>query len=140
MPSCRWESIPEKYRPLSDRLNIVLSRNARTHGGDATGVLYAQSLEDALSLLGSSEYVEKVESGFVIGGGQIYKEALSSSLCRAVHLTEVNGDFACDTFLPKINTEVFKLWGASRLQRDTKSAVTYRFTTYVRKPGKTLSI
>mmetsp|Transcript_11204 Transcript_11204/g.41053 ORF Transcript_11204/g.41053 Transcript_11204/m.41053 type:complete len:515 (+) Transcript_11204:77-1621(+) len=126
-----WESIPEKFRPLSDRLNVVLSR---TQQESTEQVLYAQSLDEALSLLGNAEYGDKVESVFVIGGGQIYKEAMGSPLCRAVHLTEVNGDFKCDTFLPKIDTDIFKLWGASRMHRDAKSAVNYRFTTYVRKP------
>jgi len=87
-----WESIPEKMRPLGDRLNVVISSNssARAEYGMSDAVLTATSLEDALRKLCAPEYSETVESVYVIGGGTIYTEALKmTELCERVYLTEV---------------------------------------------------
>jgi dihydrofolate reductase/thymidylate synthase len=54
---------------------------------------------------------------FVIGGAQVYAEALASPQCEAVHLTEVAGvegaAFKCDAFLPAIDAAKFKLYAAA---------------------------
>lgn len=88
-----WQSIPEKMRPLGDRLNVVISSNptAKDDYGMSSAVVTATSLEEALQKLCAPEYAESVESVFVIGGGTIYAEALRmSSLCERVYLTEVS--------------------------------------------------
>jgi dihydrofolate reductase/thymidylate synthase len=90
-----WDSLPLKYRPLPGRLNIVISRQQDL--ALPAGVKYAKSLEHALGLVND-------EAGeiFVIGGGQIFTEAMASPLCQRLYLTHVENDFSCDTFLPKI--------------------------------------
>ncbi|HNB24805.1 MAG TPA: dihydrofolate reductase, partial [Candidatus Melainabacteria bacterium] len=65
-----WESIPEKRRPLKDRLNIILTRKTELDAPE--GVLVCSSLESALEKLKNIPH----ERCFVIGGAQIYKEAL----------------------------------------------------------------
>ena len=133
-----WESIPGKFRPLPGRLNIVLSRggtlveaNDENAGqGSQTlpeGVLVRKSIDDALSAIASSEV--KVEKAFVIGGAQIYEEALKSDKCEAVHLTEIEGEFECDAFIPKIDTTKFKLYASSK--PITEKNARYQFLTYV---------
>lgn len=58
-------------------------------------VVLASSLESAL--LAGGDTVDKV---FVIGGSELYKEALSSALCATVYVTRVHGTFDCDAFFP----------------------------------------
>ena len=132
-----WESIPGKFRPLPGRLNIVLSRsgtlaeaNDENSNGAETlpeGVLVRKSIEDALNAISAND--KKVEKTFVIGGAQIYEEALKSEKCEAVHLTEVEGEFECDAFIPKIDATKYKLYGQSK--PITEKDVRYQFLTYV---------
>ncbi len=73
-----YESIPAKFRPLRNRTNIVLSRTA---GLAIPGAHVCASLNSALQLCKSSGNIEKV---FVIGGGQVYKEALEHPACKGM--------------------------------------------------------
>lgn len=78
-------------KPLPNRTNIIVSRNLKaTKGG-----YVSSSLENAI------EFAAKQEGGdeiFIIGGGEIYKQALP--LADKLHLTVVKGDFNGDTFFP----------------------------------------
>mmetsp|Transcript_4409 Transcript_4409/g.14161 ORF Transcript_4409/g.14161 Transcript_4409/m.14161 type:complete len:525 (+) Transcript_4409:78-1652(+) len=88
-----WESIPEKMRPLGDRLNVVISANpaARELYGMGDKVLLATSLGDALQQLCEGDYAASVESVFVIGGSSVYAEAVDlPQLCERVYYTEVS--------------------------------------------------
>lgn len=69
-----WESIPEKFRPLPGRLNVVLSRTIKTIDSH-DDVIVSESLDAALALLASQPHSTIVESIFVIGGGQVYRSA-----------------------------------------------------------------
>lgn len=83
-----WESIPEKFRPLPGRVNVVLSRsiasdenssslaNGLKHDGQhvkAEGVHYFPDLESALEFLGGASVRAGIEHVFVIGGGMVYR-------------------------------------------------------------------
>jgi dihydrofolate reductase len=81
-----WESIG---RPLPGRRNIVVTRR---RGYAAAGADVAGSLEEALALAGDAKEV------FVIGGGQLYAEAMPRA--RRLLLTEIDADFDGDTFMP----------------------------------------
>lgn len=95
-----WASIPEKFRPLPNRINLVLTRTAKpTLPPD---VLYADSFEKGLSLLENAPYHEKIENLFVIGGAQIFKVALKSPFCKKLYFTQINKTFECDTFFPAL--------------------------------------
>ena len=76
-------------RALPNRRNIVITRN-----GDwqHDGVERAASLDDALALCGETPV-------FVIGGGQIFAQALP--LAQTIELTQIDKDFGCDTFFPQ---------------------------------------
>jgi dihydrofolate reductase/thymidylate synthase len=88
-----WQSIPSKFRPLDDRINVVLSRNAaaRSELELPTNVLLAESLPQALEMLREdSEVGRDVENVFVIGGASVYAEALSMrGACTKLHITEI---------------------------------------------------
>lgn len=106
-----WFSIPPRFRPLPDRLNVVLSRDANLDlqgggggGGSGSGsggggqVLTATSIEDALVKLQARE--SKVGRVFVIGGAEVYRAALEHPMAQNVLLTRIDGDFPVDTFFP----------------------------------------
>lgn len=90
-----WESLPAKSRPLPNRLNIVLSRASVAL---PEGVLSAHSLDQALSLAQS----EEVDRCFVLGGGQIYKEAMQHIELGKIYLTRIHRSFDCDVFFPEL--------------------------------------
>ena len=104
-----WESIPKKFRPLKGRINVVVTRNEEAFTeADGQVTLAVGGLQEGLEVLdGWDEYVGNV---FVIGGSQIYQEAMK--LGEEVELgcplrilqTQVRRadgeDIECDTFFP----------------------------------------
>jgi hypothetical protein len=60
----------------------------------------------------------QVEHIFVIGGGQVYAEAIKADACAAIHLTVVEQEVAADTHFPAIDPAKFKLWSASSPRQD----------------------
>ncbi|XP_074661162.1 uncharacterized protein LOC141913886 [Tubulanus polymorphus] len=100
-----WESIPEKFRPLQNRYNIVLSRSI----SKVDGAHVADSLDAALEHLRQPSLAATIEQIYIIGGSSVYAECLESPLCYRIYLTQVYSDVTCDTFLPEFNTDLFKL-------------------------------
>lgn len=69
-----WESIPEQFRPLPGRLNVVLTRSGVNSVAGVNGdVVPSDSLDSALALLAAPPFDALVESVFVIGGGQVFQ-------------------------------------------------------------------
>src|SRR3989344_512770 len=66
-----WESIPEKFRPLPERTNIIVTRQT---GYEAPGATMVSSLPAACAAAAQAAGSDEI---FVIGGGEIYSEALS---------------------------------------------------------------
>jgi dihydrofolate reductase len=114
-----WDSLPDRFRPLPDRRNVVVTRNAlwRAEGAERAG-----SVEEALELL------REVDRVFVIGGAQIYAEALP--LADEMFLTEIDDDVAGDTFFPDWDRDAFVQ--ASRDERASDDGVPFAFVTYRR--------
>ncbi|PKI59503.1 hypothetical protein CRG98_020134 [Punica granatum] len=129
-----WESIPSEYRPLAGRLNVVLTRSGSFDIATAENVLICGSMSSAVELLASSPYCLSIEKVFVIGGGEIYREALNAPQCDTIHITEIDASIECDTFIPMVDTSVFQPWYSSFpvVENNTRFA----FTTYVRSECK----
>ncbi|GJW89785.1 bifunctional dihydrofolate reductase-thymidylate synthase 1-like protein, partial [Tanacetum coccineum] len=87
-----WESIPLEHRPLTGRLNVVLTRSGSFDIATAENVLICGSMTSALELLASSPYCLSIERVFVIGGGQILRDSLNAPGCDAIHITEIETD------------------------------------------------
>ncbi len=115
-----WESIPANRRPLKNRINIVLSRNENYQVPD--GVLVFKSLDEVLSDLNLLDV-------FIIGGAQIYNEAISHPLCKKIYLTQIEQDFRCDTFFPLIPNYFKEI---SRSTKITEKGIDYRYLIYER--------
>ena len=89
-----WESIPDKFRPLPGRRNVVVSRQTDYA---ATGATVVNALQDALALFPADEVV------WLIGGAQLYAQALL--LASQVVVTEIDADFEGDAFAPVLGPE-----------------------------------
>ena len=121
-----WDSLPDRFRPLPGRRNVVVTRNPDWH---ADGVERAASLDDALRLLDSAPEV------FVIGGGELYAEALP--LADALLLTEIEADVEGDTYFPSWDRAAFR--EKSREQHVSETGLPFSFVTYKRTQDRTCS-
>lgn len=82
-------------RPLPNRKNIVITHNTSYIIQTTEDVLVAHSLEEALRL---TSLAQGNDECFIIGGGQIFEEAIK--IADKLYLTLIEGDFNCDTFFP----------------------------------------
>ena len=111
-------------RALPGRVNIVISRGFST--GEEVAV--AGSLEEAFKIAESTN----LEKCFVMGGGQIYSQALQKADRLVVtHVHTVIED--ADTFFPPIDPEVWTVSQRSELFTDEETGYTYEFVEYVRQ-------
>lgn len=121
-----WESLPPKMRPLPERLNVVLTRQ-----GDydlPEGVIKAASLGAALEFLSTID----INRIFVLGGGEVYAEALLHTDCDAIYLTEVHGSFECDTYFPEFKNE-FQEESTSELMEENGIKYCFKVLRRVRR-------
>lgn len=97
-----YESIPDKFRPLPNRINIILSSNPnlRNELKLPDSVQITHSLESALLL--AQTYKNKI---FIIGGEKVYNEAINSPLCNRIYLTNIENEFVVDTYFPEISNK-----------------------------------
>lgn len=97
-----WESLNQ--RPLPNRLNVVLSSSVNCDV--PPGVLVYGSLDAALQSLGVMKNVGTI---FVIGGSQVYKEAIRHPHCSHLYRTIIYGDVECDVYIPMELSPEFSL-------------------------------
>jgi dihydrofolate reductase len=116
-----WDSLSPRYRPLPGRCNIVLSRRA---GLLADGALVAPSLPVALRL--AQGRLEATRRVFVIGGAQLYREAMP--LADVLELTEVQADVEGDTQFPFWDRAAFE--EVRRAPQQPEGGLAFYFATY----------
>lgn len=91
-----YESIPERFRPLPNRENAVLTRN---QSFEAPGCEVFHSLEACLKHYST----ETERTIFIIGGGEIYKQALELNVIDEMYITHVEKHYDADTFFPEVD-------------------------------------
>ena len=116
-----WDSLPARFRPLPGRHNIVVTRNLlwRAEGADA-----APSLDAALAVAAAQGKV------FVIGGGELYREAIDRA--DVLELTEIDRDFNGDTRFPTWDRSRFREVHRDRHHAGPPNDFDYAFVTYHR--------
>jgi dihydrofolate reductase len=97
-----WESLPEKFRPLPDRMNVVLTRSSvdtqsTVPTAEYYGAQLVNSLDAAFALADDT-----IETLFVIGGASIYAHAISHPAVDGIYLTQIHHTFDCDVFFPRL--------------------------------------
>ena len=98
-----WDSLPERFRPLPNRRNVVVSRGS---------LPLDEALQDAC---------------FVIGGGEIYEQALPRA--DRVYATEIDADVEGDVVFPELGPEWREV---ERSEPIEENGHVYAFVTYER--------
>jgi dihydrofolate reductase len=111
-----WESIPSKFRPLPGRRNIVLTRAT---SWTQTGAEVTNNLREAL------QKCEHAENVWVLGGGEIYVQALP--LAHSAEVTEIDADIDGDAFAPQFGPDWVKTSGAPQV---SSTGLKFSFNTY----------
>jgi dihydrofolate reductase len=102
------ESLPEYGLP--GRFHVCLSRSLTNQdpesGPNPIGILYVSSLDEALHTLGQ---MPSIESIYVIGGAQVYQEAMRHPQCERILVNELELTLPtlCDTFFPEIDPQIY---------------------------------
>ena len=119
-----WESIPEKFKPLKNRINVIITSREINNDLD-NSIYYFKSLDEALSY----DYQLPINPNgvFIIGGTMLYLEALKNDHCKKLYITEIYKDFECDVYFPEFKEE-FNLISVSNFQED--NGVYFRYLEY----------
>lgn len=115
-----FESLP---KPLPGRTNIVITRNPEYA---PEGCVIAHSIEKALELAANSEGGDKI---FIIGGGEIYKQAFP--LLNRLEITHIHENSDADTFFPQFTMQEWTLTDKSDI-KETLDGINYTFESYKR--------
>ncbi|MCH9021926.1 MAG: dihydrofolate reductase [Planctomycetes bacterium] len=109
-----WESIPEKFRPLPDRLNFFLTKKYMnfkhmkeklTAGGRMVAAADFDEAFEIIQFCNNHLETQSIESVFIIGGGDIYQQAIKFDNCKKIYITHILADFQCDTFFPEYQNQ-----------------------------------
>ncbi len=110
-------------KPLPNRTSVIITRN-QDYFKD--GCLIANSIEEALE-------ISKDDDTFIIGGAQIYKQAIEKGLVDKLDVTIVHHDFEADVFFPEIDMNVWKEVAREDFKADEKNKYDYSFVSYIRR-------
>lgn len=119
-----WESLPDKFRPLPNRENVVITRDKDYK---AKGAIVINDLNTLVQSLTSS--VQNQKESLVIGGGEIYKEFFP--VAKKLYLTEIINDVKGDTYLEGFNPEEWLPVYESSIYEE--NGFKYRFKYFTRK-------
>ena len=89
-----YESLPEKFRPLPNRTNIVVTRQMNFA---APNCIVTHSIEDALAIARKNNEQEV----FIIGGAEIYNQGFA--MANRLYLTEIHATIEGDTYFPSFD-------------------------------------
>ncbi|WP_199546773.1 dihydrofolate reductase [Streptomyces sp. N35] len=120
-----WDSLPPRFRPLSGRRNIVVTRDPQWA---ADGAERAGSIAAALDLAAGSPEPAAPGVTWVIGGGEIYRAALEYATTLSV--TEIDSAVDGDAYAPSLDP-TWQVAEDAGWQTST-SGVRYRIRRYTR--------
>lgn len=119
-----YESIPEKFRPLPNRTNIVVTRQKDFH---ASGCKIVNSLEEGIAIARAAGEKEL----FIIGGSEIY--ALGMPYADQLYLTEINAILDGDTYFPSFEKTQWVEKSRTHHEADARHAHAFDFVIYQKK-------
>lgn len=137
-----WDSIPDKYKPLPDRYNIVITSNYFNNNlkyqEQKDNLMFCDSLNNSLEFVESNKDSKNLNEVYIIGGSRLYLEAINHDRLERVYLTKICRDYECDNkFMNKKDfnqrMESFTLDSVSSfvLQHDSKNDIDIYLRYYV---------
>ena len=123
-----YDSIPEKYRPLSNRQNVIITRNKAFK---AINCLVFHTVDEALN-----HFVNDEREVFIIGGGEIYKIAMNLEGLNKMYITNVDGVFNADTFFPSFDNTMWEKEKIMSQEFDEKHQFTFNTFLYTKISDK----
>lgn len=111
MGSSTYRSLPEDFRPLPDRTNIVLTRSGID--ADEESVIEANSLDEAFREAG-----ERYEKAFIIGGASVYEQTMREA--DRMIITRIHSEYKGDTFFPNWDQKNWK-----EVERDEREELSF---------------
>ena len=118
-------SIPEKYRPLPNRTNVVVTRQ---EDFTADNCIIKHSIESALEYAKAQGETE----AFIIGGGQVYKYAMDHQLVDRMYITWLEKSYEGDTYFPSFSQQNWKVTSKVKNEADSRHETGFTFTVYDR--------
>jgi len=118
-------SIPERFRPLPGRPNVVATRNKEW---SAEGIDVVHSVEEGIELARS----KGEEECFIIGGGMIYQYALENGLADRLYITWLDKAYEGDTFFPEFDKNKWQITNETRHEADERHETGFSIITYDR--------
>jgi|SRR6266850_4336027 len=119
-----YDSIPEKFRPLPNRTNVVVTRQKNFK---ATGCVVVHSLEDGIEQARKGNEQEV----FIIGGAEIFEHGFRFS--QRLYLTEIDAEVDGDTYFPEWNAAEWREISRRHHTADARHAFDFDFAVYERK-------
>lgn len=92
-----WDCIPTSYKPLPDRINVVLSHTGSIIGNTSPDLVFT-TIDDCVEYFSDNRNNYKGKKKFVIGGAQIYKQFIDRNLVYDLFITHIKKDYQCDLF------------------------------------------
>jgi dihydrofolate reductase len=118
-----YDSLPEKYKPLPNRVNIVITKQSEFK---APHCIVVNSLEKGLLIAQEGDELE----AFIIGGAEIY--SLGLPLADRLYLTEIDGIVAGDTYFPEYDKTQWKEISRKHHPDDERHLYSFDFVVYER--------
>ena len=111
-------------KPLPGRVNIVITRQ---QDWKKEGTITSSDLNEALTIAEETHFKEV----FVIGGGEIYKQAMA--VADKIYITRVHANLEGDAFFPVIDEKEWELTSNEDFKKDDKHKYDYCFQTWEKK-------
>lgn len=125
-----YDSIPERFRPLSNRHNIVITRNTTVAYPKNDNLHVVNSIEAALEL---GRKLETKGELFIIGGGQIYRQCLENDLVDFLYITHVMADFDGDTYFSDVDDAKWQMISEKHYPKSEKTEIAFSICKYKKK-------
>ncbi|TLP77097.1 dihydrofolate reductase [Nesterenkonia sphaerica] len=129
-----WDSLPERFRPLPQRTNVVITGDAATFGRlTDSGALPAHSLPEAVEI--AQSHAGGAHTVWIMGGGSVYAEAVDAGIAQLASVTQLDLDASGDTYAPRLDPEQWVLVESEPEQgwQISSTGLGYRFDTYRRR-------
>jgi dihydrofolate reductase len=116
-----YDSIPEKFRPLPNRTNIVVTRQKDFQ---APGCIVVNAIDEALAVARKNGE----EETFVIGGAEIYRSTMEQT--DRMYLTEIEAVIEGDTYFPEFDKKIWKEVKRQHHGADERHQYAFDFVVY----------